>query len=61
MKYLGISKGKYVEGFAVLPSIDVSWMRLWDNDRYWDVTIGWLFWYVTIGQIHKKLKENGYG
>lgn len=59
MKYLGIDYGRFIEGFSVLPNIDISWMTLRDG-RFYDIRFGWLFWYFTIGQIKKKLKENGY-
>lgn len=60
MKYLGFSTGKFVEGFNVLPGIDISWMTLKDG-RFWDIRFSWLFWFITFGQIHNKLKEDGYG
>lgn len=31
MKYLGIQYGKLVEGLAILPSIDISWMSTYDE------------------------------
>ena len=69
MKYLGISGGWLIEGFCILPSINISWMKslqkkpfivLDKYETYYDVQFAWLFWYFTIGQIKKKLKENGY-
>lgn len=67
MKYWGISYGKIIEGFSVFPSISVSWAFLQVNNklpenykRYYDIQFTWLFWYVTIGQIKNKLKEEGY-
>lgn len=45
--------------FSFLPSINLIWMILTDG-RYYDVQFAWLKWYFTIGQIHKKLQENGY-
>ena len=67
MKYWGISYGKINEGFCIFPSICVNWATLQVNDklpgnynRYYDIQFVWLFWYFTIGQISKKLKECGY-
>lgn len=59
MKYLGIDYGKFIEGFEIIPSISITWMTLVDG-RFYDVRFSWFFWYFTIGQIKKKLKENGY-
>lgn len=59
MKYLGIDYGWLIEGLTILPSIDISWMTLKDG-RYYDVRFSLWFWYFTIGQIKKKLKEQGY-
>lgn len=59
MKYISITSGKIGDGFSFLPSINLIWMILTDG-RYYDVQFAWLKWYFTIGQIHKKLKENGY-
>lgn len=59
MKYLGISGGKIIEGFSILPYINVNWMTLSDG-RYYDIQFGLFRWYFTIGQIKKKLKEDGY-
>ena len=59
MKYLGIDCGWLIEGFDILPSISVTWMTL-KLTTYYDVRFSWFRWYFTIGQIKKKLKENGY-
>lgn len=59
MKYLGVSGGKLIEGFCILPSISVNWMTLKDS-RYYDIQFSLFRWYFTIGQIKKKLKEQGY-
>jgi len=59
MKYLGISGGRLVEEFVPLPSCGVRWMTLKDG-TYVDVMFSLFFWYFTIGQIKKKLKEEGY-
>lgn len=59
MKYLGISGGRFVDGFHFLPSIDLCWMTIQDG-TYFDIRFSLFFWYFTIGEIHKKLKENGY-
>lgn len=67
MKYWGISCGKIIKGFSIFPSICVNWATLQVHNklpgsynRYYDIQFAWLFWYFTIGQIHKKLKECGY-
>jgi len=60
MKYLGINGGHLIESFVITPTFDVSWMTLKDRKTYWDVRFCWFFWYVTVGQIKKKLKEQGY-
>lgn len=59
MKYLGFSGGHLIDGFCILPSLDVSWMTLKEG-RFWDLRFCWLFWYITFGQIHKKLKKDGF-
>ena len=59
MKYISITSGKIVDGFSFLHSINLIWTTLTDG-KYYDVQFVWLKWYFTIGQIHKKLKENGY-
>ena len=59
MKYLGIDCGRLIEGFEILPSLGITWMTLKLN-TYYDLRFSWFFWYVTFGQIKKKLKENGY-
>lgn len=59
MKYLGIDYGWLIEGFEILPCLSITWMTLKDG-KYCDVRFSWFRWYFTIGQIKKKLKENGY-
>ena len=59
MKYLGFTCGRNIECFCLLPSIDINWMPLKEG-RFWDIRFCWFFWYITFGQIHKKLKEEGY-
>ena len=59
MKYLDISYGKIIEGFSFIPNVNLNWMTL-DGCRYYDIQFAWLFWYVTVGQIKNKLKEEGY-
>lgn len=59
MKYLSVDFGKLIEGFVFLPSFDLTWMTLKDGCFY-DLRFTWLLWYVTLGTIKKKLKENGY-
>ena len=65
MKYLGISGGKIVEGFSILPSINLNWAVSYSRKenkyhKIYDVQFSWLFWYFTIGQVKNWLKENGY-
>lgn len=67
MKYWGISCGKIIEGFSFFPSVSVNWAILKVKDklpgnynRYYDIEFAWLFWYVTIGQLKNKFKEEGY-
>ena len=71
MKYLGITGGRIIEGFSVLPSIDLTWAIFEDETfllgtsrlkkankkykKYYDVQFAWLFWYFTIGCIHKRI------
>lgn len=57
MKYLGISGGRLIESFVIIPSIDITWMY---EGKYIDVRFSWLFWYFTIGTIRKYLKSRGY-
>lgn len=59
MKYIGITFGKFIDGFSIIPNVSLIWMTLYEG-RYYDVQFSWLSWYFTIGQIPKKLKENGY-
>lgn len=59
MKYLGIDYGWLNEEFCILPSLSLRWMTLKEG-RFVDLTFFWLFWRITFGQIHKKLKEDGY-
>ena len=56
MKYLGIDYGRIIEGFVILPSFGLSWITLTDG-CYYDLTFQWLFWYFTVGEVKKKLKE----
>lgn len=69
MKYLGIKYGWLIEGFCILPTISINWMKsvrkhpnlvLDKYDTYYDIQFAWFWWYFTIGQISKKLKEQGY-
>lgn len=61
MKYLGFDSGWLIESFVIIPTLSVDWMTLFkDKKTYLEVRFCWLFWYVTFGQIHKKLKEDGY-
>lgn len=74
MKYLGIDYGRIIEGFCLLPSINLNWGRFEDEifllgnglkskgkfKKYYDIQFAWLWWYFTIGQIKNKLKMNGY-
>ena len=67
MKYMGITFGRIIEGFCILPSISLLWATLNIKDKlpgnyatYYDLQFSWLFWYFTIGQIKNKLKERGY-
>lgn len=59
MKYIGITYGKIIEGFSIIPNVNLLWITLKEG-RYYDVQFSWLRWYFTIGQVNKKLKQNGY-
>ena len=59
MKYLGISGGWLMEEFVLIPCISFRKMTLKDG-AYIYMFLSWLFWYINIGQIKNKLKENGY-
>ena len=59
MKYLGITYGKIIEGFSIIPNVNLLWITLKEG-RYYDVQFSWLRWYLNIGQVNKKLKKNGY-
>ena len=59
MKYFGIDYGWIVEGFTFIPSITLNWATI-ENKKYYDIQFAWLYWYLTIGQIHKKVKEFGF-
>lgn len=54
-----VSKGRIIESFSVLPTVNVHWMRTEDK-TYYDVQFAWLFWYVTVGQLSKFLETQGY-
>ena len=56
MKYLGITYGKIIEGFSIIPNVNLLWITLKEG-RYYDVQFSWLRWYFTIGQVNKKLKK----
>ena len=58
MKYIGVSCGRYIEGFSILPNIEICWMQ--EDRKYWDIRFSWLFWYFTIGEIKKRLEFHGY-
>lgn len=64
MKYIGITFGRIIESFCILPSIDLTWATFKVKDKlpgnyakYYDLQFTWLFWYFIIGQIKKKLNE----
>ena len=59
MKYIAITFGKFIDEFCIIPNVSLIWMTSYEG-RYYNVQFSWLRWYFTIGQIHKKLKENGY-
>lgn len=59
MKYWGISYGRIIEGFTFLPTINLNW-GTFENKKHYDIQFAWFYWYFTIGQIHKKLKEMGF-
>lgn len=60
-KYLGFSGGRLIDSFVFLPSFDLTWMKLYKDKRtYWTLRFSWFFWYISFGQIKKKLKEDGY-
>ena len=63
MKYWGIDYGRIIEGFCLLPSINLNWAIFQENNklpgnynRYYDIQFAWLWWYFTIGQLKKRLK-----
>lgn len=56
---MNIKFGKIIEGFSILPSINVNWMRT-DKKTYYDLQFTWMFWYIIVGQISKFLKTQGY-
>lgn len=59
MKYFSIKFGKLIEEFSIFPSLSVRWMTI-DNVTYYDLFVTLFKWYGQIGQIKKKLKEQGY-
>ena len=56
MKYLGITCGRLIESFVIIPSINVTWMS-YKLKTYYNINIAWLYWYITIGQVHKLIKN----
>jgi len=55
-----ISGGWLIEAFVFLPSFDLNWMKLSNGKSAREFRITWLFWYVSFGNVKKKLKEAGY-
>ena len=55
MKY-----GWIVEGFCILPSININWMHNKDMKRIYDIQFAWFFWYISTDNIGKYLKSIGY-
>jgi len=54
-----IHGGHLIECFVIFPDFSWGWMTLKEGTSY-ELRIAWLFWYVSIGNIHYTLKKNGY-
>ena len=50
------SGGHLVECFAILPSINYSWMMT-NKGKVWEFQFAWLFWYFTIGNVKVYLDQ----
>lgn len=51
---------RIIEGFCILPSLNINWLTDKDGKRIYDIQFAWLFWFITTNNIGKKLKEYGY-
>lgn len=58
--------GWIVEGFSILPSLNINWMHIRDEKdskklkRIYDIQFDWFFWYISTDNIGKHLKKLGY-
>ena len=57
--------GWIVEGFCILPSININWMttncaKTGQYKRVFDIQLAWFFWYISTDNIGKELKKKGY-
>lgn len=50
------SGGHIVESFAILPSINYSWMHT-SNGKVWEIQFVWFYWYFSIGNIKNHLEN----
>ena len=58
MRYLGFYCGQIINGFQILPTVMVYWAVI-AGKRNYNVQFAWLLWHITIGQIGKRMKEDG--
>jgi len=58
--------GWIVEGFSILPSLNVNWMHIKESNdskklkKIYDIQFAWLWWYISTDRIGKYLKKCGY-
>ena len=48
--------GHLIESFAILPSISYNWIQT-SKGKVYEINFAWLFWYFTIGNVRKFLKN----
>ena len=52
-----IKFGRIIEGFAILPNVNLSWITTSDNKKKYQFMIGLFFWYVTVGNLTSYLDD----
>ena len=61
-----MSYGWIVEGFAILPSLNINWIHVKESrdskkmKKIYDIQFAWLWWYISTNIINKYFKKRGY-
>lgn len=61
-----MSYGWLVEGFSILPSLNINWMHVKESrdskkmKKIYDIQFTWFWWYISTDRIGKYLKKRGY-